>query len=152
MGVERCKAMMFWPILGPLSGAIRLGPCWQQLSCRFGENIHCALENIGDGGEVDLDGGFGETSPSHSARSVTALPRSEDLLDPATHAMNWLVPFMELAQRFVFITTPHAGSDDPGHAAPCADLIAKVTAAIGAVGKRPRRDCRVRLQDLLCRH
>lgn len=126
---------MFWPILGSLWGAIRLGPCCQQLSCRHGENAYCALEIIGDGGEVDLDGGFGKTSPSHSAKSVTALSRSEDLLDPATHAMDWLVPFMELALRFGFITTPHAGGDDPGYAALCADRIAKVTAAIGAAGK-----------------
>ena len=59
------------------------------------ENVHGALEVVGDGGEVDLDGGFGEASPSHSAQPVTTLPCSEDLLDPA----------------------PHAGGDDPRYAA-----------------------------------
>lgn len=54
------------------------------------ENVQGALEVVGDGGEVDLDGGFGETSPSHSAQAVAALPRSEDFLDPAAHAMDLL--------------------------------------------------------------
>ena len=32
-----------------------------------------ALQVVGDGGEMDLDGGFGETSPSHSAHAITSL-------------------------------------------------------------------------------
>jgi hypothetical protein len=70
-------------------------------SCR--QNIHGALEVVGDGGEMDLDGSFGETSPSHSTKAVAALSGSENLLDPAAHAMDRLVPFMELAQRFGFV-------------------------------------------------
>ena len=42
---------------------------------------------------------------------------SEDLFDPATHAMDRLIPFMELAQDFLLVATPHAGGDDPGNAA-----------------------------------
>jgi hypothetical protein len=44
------------------------------------ENVHGALEVVGDGGEMDLDGGFGEASPSHSAQTVAALPK---IFDPA---------------------------------------------------------------------
>lgn len=105
------------------------------ISCWNREDIHCALEVVGDGGEMDLDGGFGETSPSRSAKAVAALPCSEDLLDPTPNAMDRLVPFMELAQRFGFVAAPHAGGDDPRNAALCSHGIAKVIAAIGAVGK-----------------
>jgi hypothetical protein len=42
---------------------------------------------------------------------------------------------MELAQRFGIVAAPHAGGDDPGNAAFCPHGIAKVIAAIGAVGK-----------------
>lgn len=104
-------------------------PCWN------GENIHRALEIVGDGGEVDLDGGFGETSPSHSAQAVASLPCPEDLLDARAHAMDRLIPFMELAERFSFVAAPHAGGDDPGSAALCQHGITKMIAAIGAVGK-----------------
>ena len=84
-------------------------------ACLGSETVQGALEIVGDGGEVDLDGGFGETSPSHSAQAVAALPRSEDLLDPAAHTMDRLVPFVKLAQRFLLVTTPHARGDDPGY-------------------------------------
>ena len=49
--------------------------------------------------------------------------------------MDRLVPFVKLAQRFLLVTTPHAGGDDPGYAALRPHGIAKVFAAIGAVGK-----------------
>lgn len=65
------------------------------LLCLGCEDIHGALEIVGNGGEVDLNGGFGETSPSHSAQAVRALPCPENLLDPAAHPMDGLVPFME---------------------------------------------------------
>ena len=81
------------------------------------ENVHGALEVVGDGGEIDLDGGFGETSPSHPAQAVAALPCTEDLLDPAPNPMDRLVPFFELAQRLLFVAVPHAGGDDPRYAA-----------------------------------
>jgi len=106
-----------------------------------GENIHGALEVVGDGGEVDL-GGVGETSPSHPSKAVTALPGSEDLLDPATHAMDRLISFMKLAQDFLFVTAPHAGGDDPRNAAFRTDSVTEITemiAAIGAVGKHLTR-------------
>lgn len=82
-----------------------------------------------------MDGGFGETSPSHSAQAVASLPCPEDLLDAGAHAMDRLIPFMELAERFSFVAAPHAGGDDPGNAALCQHGITKVIAAIGAVGK-----------------
>jgi len=84
---------------------------------------------------VDLDGGFGETSPSHSAQVLTSVPCPEDLLDPTPHAMDQLIAFMELAQRFGFIVAPHPGGDDLGNAALCPHGIAKVIAAVRAVGK-----------------
>jgi hypothetical protein len=49
--------------------------------------------------------------------------------------MDRLVPFFELAQRFLFVAAPHAGGDDPRYAALCAYGITEVIAAIGAVGK-----------------
>lgn len=78
------------------------------------ENVHGALEVVGDGGEVDLDGDFGEASPLRSAQAVRTLPSSEDLLDPATHPVDRLAPFVELALCFLLVTPPHAGRDDPG--------------------------------------
>lgn len=75
----------------------------------------CTLEVAGDDGETDLDGGFGETSPSHSPAAVAALPCSEDILDPNAQVMDWLVPFLELAQRLMLAAVPHAGgqADSP---------------------------------------
>ena len=55
------------------------------------------------------------------------------------HAMDRLVPFTELAQRLGFVAAPHAGGDDPGNAALCPHGIAKVIAAISAVGKHLTR-------------
>ena len=100
-----------------------------------GEDVEGALEVVGDGGEVDLDGGFGETSPSHAAQAVRTLPCSEDLLNPAANAMDRLVPFMELSQRFLFVATPCASSDNPWYAPLCKDSVTEMIAAIGAVSK-----------------
>lgn len=84
---------------------------------------------------MDLAGGIGETSPSHSVQAVASLPCPEDLLDAGAHAMDRLIPFMELAERFSFVAAPHAGDDDAGNAALCQHGVTKVIAAIGAVGK-----------------
>ena len=82
-----------------------------------------------------MDGGFGEAAPSHSAKPVASFPGTEDLLDPAPHPMDWLVPFLELLERRLFVTTPHAGGDDARDPALCTHSITKVAAAIGAVGE-----------------
>ncbi len=108
-----------------------------QSSCREGENIHRALELAGDGSEMNLDGGFGKTSPSYSAQAIASLPCPEDLLDPAAHAMDRLIPLAELLQRFLLVAAPRASGDDPGNAALCTNGIAKVIATTGAVGKPP---------------
>nr|WP_235589448.1 hypothetical protein [Sphingobium sp. MI1205] len=86
-----------------------------------------------------MDGGFGETSPSHSAQAVTSCPCPKDLLDPTAHAVDRLIPFMQLAQRFGFIAAPHPGGDDPRNAALCPHGIAKMIAAVRAVGKHLAR-------------
>jgi len=39
-----------------------------------GEDVDGSLEVVCDGGEVDLDGGFREAAPSHSAQAVAAFP------------------------------------------------------------------------------
>ena len=82
-----------------------------------------------------MGGGFCETSPSHSAKAVAAFPGAEDLLDPTAHAMDWLIPCMELAQRFLLVAAPHAGGDDPRCAALRAHGIPELIAAIGAVAQ-----------------
>jgi len=116
------------------SGPAERAPCRiRQRISGCCENVHGALEVVGDGGEVDLGGGFGEASPSHSAQAVRTLPGSEDLLDPATHAVDRLVPFVELALCFLLVTPPHAGRDDPGDATLRPDRITKVSTAVGAV-------------------
>lgn len=83
---------------------------------------------------MDLDYGFGETSPSHSAQAIAALPCAENLLDPPSDAMDGLVPLVALAQRFGFIAAPHAGCDNAGNTALRPHRTEKVIAAIGAVG------------------
>lgn len=86
--------------------------------CR--EDIEGALEVAGDSREVDLDGGFDEASPSHSAHAVRLLPRSEDFLHGHPYRigpMDRLVPFPELMQPFLLVTAPHAAGDDPRYAA-----------------------------------
>ena len=56
------------------------------------ERVPPALREEAVTGEVDLDGGFGETSPLHSVQAVAALPCTEDILDPAQHPMDRLSP------------------------------------------------------------
>ena len=84
---------------------------------------------------MDLGGGFGETSPSHSAQAIKSLPCSEDILDPTAHLMDRLISLMQFAQGFSFVAAPHPRSDNSGNAGLCADYIARAIAAIGAVGK-----------------
>lgn len=100
-----------------------------------GENIHSAFEIAGDGGQVDLDGDFGETSPSHSSEAIASLPCSEGLLDPAPDAMDRLIPLVEPCLSFLFGARPNASGYNAGNAALCPHGIAKVIAAIGAVGE-----------------
>lgn len=99
------------------------------------DDIECSFEIVGDGGDVDLDGGFGKAAPSHSAKSVASFPGAEYLFDPAPHPMDWLVPFLELLKRRLFVATPHASGDDPRDPALCTHRITEVAAAIGAVGE-----------------
>lgn len=101
---------------------------------------------------MDLNGGFGETSPSHSAQAIAAFPCPEDLLDPAPHPMDRLVPFFELAQRFLFVAAPPAGRDDPRYAALCTHGITEVIAAVGTVGKHFAGIVGQRFGRLLCHH
>ncbi|GAA10378.1 hypothetical protein ATPR_3382 [Acetobacter tropicalis NBRC 101654] len=37
------------------------------ISCRYSEYIECPSEIVGNGCDVDLDGCFGKTAPSHPA-------------------------------------------------------------------------------------
>ena len=129
------------------------------------EKVHGALEVVGDGGEVDLDAGFGEASPSlswaspkgHSSEPAASFPCPEDFLDPASHPMDRLIPLMELAQRFGFVAAPHAGRDDPRYSALCPHGIPEGVATTGAVAsgrlrlrQTPRRDYRAVPRGLLC--
>jgi hypothetical protein len=87
------------------------------IECSF-EPFDFAQENIvGDGGEVDLDGCFGDAMPSHSAKPVASFPGAKDFLDPAPHPVDWLVPVFELLKRLWFVTAPHAGGDNARHSA-----------------------------------
>lgn len=56
------------------------------------QEIKTPLEIVADAGEVDLGGFFGEVSLSQPSRYVGAFPNAEDLLDPATGAMDRPVP------------------------------------------------------------
>jgi hypothetical protein len=49
--------------------------------------------------------------------------------------MDWLIPFLELVQRFLFVAPPHASGYDPRYAALRPHGITEVVAAIGALGK-----------------
>ena len=64
-------------------------------SCGCGENVEGRFGIAGDGGEVNLGGGFGETAPSHSTETAAALSGAEDLLDPAAAVMDGLVPGLQ---------------------------------------------------------
>lgn len=117
VGEERGDCTGFLAHGGGMSRAMKGMIGVRQTSGLGRENIQGALEVVGDGGEVDLDCGFGETSPSHSAQAIAALPCAEDLLDPPSDAMDGLVPLVALAQRFGFIAAPHAGCDNAGNTA-----------------------------------
>ena len=49
------------------------------------EDVGGSSEVASDGGEVGLQAGFSEPSPSHAVEAIAAFPGSEDLLDPAAH-------------------------------------------------------------------
>jgi hypothetical protein len=98
-------------------------------------DIECSFYVVGDGGEVDLDGGFVDPSPSHSAQTVASFPCPEYFLDAAPHPVDRLIPFFELAKRLLFVAAPHAGGDDARCPAFRTDGVSKVTAPVGAVGK-----------------
>ncbi len=87
-----------------LSGFEQTVRRWRQ-SCCGGEDVERTLEVVADGLEVKLGDGFGETSPSHSAEPAAAFPGSEDLLNPATDAMNRLVPSIETRERLPLVVT-----------------------------------------------
>lgn len=97
------------------------------------ENIHGALEVVGDGGEVDLTGCLCDSAPSHPAQAITSFPCSEDFLDPAAHPVDWLVPVLELLECLGFVAAPHAGGDNARRPAFGADRIAEVVAPVSAV-------------------
>ena len=80
-------------------------------------------------------GGFGDPAPSPPAQAVASFPGSEDLLDPAPHPVDRLVPVFEFLERRVFVAAPHAGCDNARDTTLGADGIAEVAAAVGAVGK-----------------
>lgn len=79
--------------------------------------------------------GWPLTSPSHSPEAVASPPCSKDLFDPATHAVDRLIPLVEPRIRFLIAARPNAGGDNAGTAAFCQHGITKMIAAVGAVGK-----------------
>lgn len=53
---------------------------------------------VGDGCEADLNAFFSKPSPSHPAKAVASFPSSEDLLDPASNAVDRLVEGLKARQ------------------------------------------------------
>jgi hypothetical protein len=88
-------------------------------------DTECSFEVVGDGGEVDLNGGFGDPSRTHPAQTLASFPCPEYLLDPAPHPVDRLVPFFELAKCFLFVAAPHAGGDDARYPAFRTDGVSK---------------------------
>lgn len=80
--------------------------------------------------EVPTQYGSGRT-----LTAVAALPRPEDLLDPAPHTMDRLIPLVEPCLGLLFGARPNACGDGKGNAALGSHGIAKVIAAVGAVGE-----------------
>lgn len=80
-----------------------------------------------------LDGGFCDSSPAHSAQAVASFPSAEYLLDPASHPVDWLVPFFGLTQRFLFVAALHAGRDDARYTALCSNSISEVVAPVARI-------------------
>src|SRR5918998_662329 len=79
-----------------------------------GEDGEGAFQVVGDGGEMDLDGGLSEAAPSHPTQAVGALPGSEDLLDAGADAMDRLVPGLQAGLHLGLVLAPHPRSDDAG--------------------------------------
>lgn len=67
------------------------------VSSRWLGDVERSFDVVGDGGEVDLAGGFGDAAPSHPTQTVASFPCAEDFLDLASHPVDRLVPIMELA-------------------------------------------------------
>ncbi len=99
-----------------------------------GNDLQTSFDVVGDGGEADLHGGLGKPAPSHAWKTIASLPGAEDLLDPATDAMDRLVPGIETCQGFGFVAPPHGGSDDARRATFGAHRITEMAASTGAVG------------------
>jgi len=93
-------------------------------------DLQTSLHVVGDGGEADLHGGLGKPAPAHASKTIASLPGAEDLLDPATDAMDRLVPGIETCQGFGFVAPPHGGSDDARSAAFGAHRIAEMVSPI----------------------
>jgi hypothetical protein len=79
-------------IVRPASAPVSSGPL---------QDIECSFEVVGDGGEVDLDGGFVDAAPSHPAQAVASFPCAEYLLNPPPHPVDGLIPVFELAKRLL---------------------------------------------------
>jgi len=98
-------------------------------------NIQRSFEIVGDCGEVDLNGGFGDATPSHSAQTIASFPCPKYLFDAPPYPVDWLVPVLELLQRRLFVAPPHASGDDAWYSALCNNSITEMASAIGAVRK-----------------
>lgn len=114
-------------ICGMVSGFARSGGCQDDRSG--------ALEIVGYGGEVDLNGRFSEATPWHSPQTVAAFPGPENLLDPGANAMDRLVPGIETSVRVGFVAAPQAGGNDTGNSTPGSHRVAEMRAAIRTVGE-----------------
>jgi hypothetical protein len=56
----------------------------------YSKDIENSFEVVGDGGEADLCGGLDDPSPSHPAKAIASLPRTEDLSTRAlTRWIGW---------------------------------------------------------------
>ena len=82
---------------------------------------------------------FSKPSPSHPAETAASFPSPEDLLDPATDTVDWLVPGLKPCLCFGFVPSPHTGGDDAWRSTLGAHRVAEMIAAIGAVGKHLAR-------------
>lgn len=112
---------------------------WLWFSLLRSEDVEGSLEIVCSGGEVDLEGGFGETAPSHSAQAVIALPGTEDLFDP--------VPGIEAGKRLALAAEraplwwadPCRGARQPsGAGASCRGICAPARAPVRHPPRRER--------------
>ena len=97
-----------------------------------GDDIDCASKIIGDGREVDLDGGLGETAPSHAAQSIASFPRAKNLLDPSADTMDTVIPCLQARHRLFFVTSPHSRRRHPDAATPAAHGFTEIRSPIGS--------------------